>query len=108
MILISNTAFAAYEKATGGKVDSATGMLKITAAQFSALKNLDFKIGTKTYSLVPDAQIWPRALNSKIGGAKDDIYLVIQSFGSNEGVGFEFINGFAFLYAILSKFVHPL
>ncbi|KAF7964462.1 hypothetical protein HWV62_7411 [Athelia sp. TMB] len=99
LVMISAKAFAKYEKATGGVVDSATGMLKITAAQFAKLKNLDFKIGTKTFSLIPDAQIWPRALNSAIGGDKNSIYLVVQSFGDDTGVGFEFINGFSFLCA---------
>lgn len=104
LVLISAAAFAKYENATGGVVDQATGMLKITAAQFSKLKNLDFKIGTQTFSLIPDAQIWPRALNTDIGGDKDSIYLVVQSFGNDSGVGFEFINGFAFLQRFYSVY----
>lgn len=49
LVLISDKAFQIYKNATGGVVDKPTGMLKITAAQFANLKNLDFKIGTQTF-----------------------------------------------------------
>lgn len=92
-------AFGAYQNATGGKMDQATGLLKITPAQFSALQPLNFQIGSQTYPLIPDAQIWPRSLNSAIGGSGDGIYLVLQSLGGS-GNGMDFINGFSFLYVL--------
>jgi cathepsin E len=45
LILIASNAFSAYQSATGAVMDSSTGLLKITAAQYSALKNLNFVIG---------------------------------------------------------------
>ena len=38
-------ALAAYQAATGAVNDDATGLLKVTPAQFAALPNLDFNIG---------------------------------------------------------------
>jgi hypothetical protein len=55
-------------------------------------------IGKNTYSLSPNAQIWPRMLNTAIGGTANDIYLIVTDLGSNSGQGFDFINGFTFLY----------
>lgn len=55
-----------------------TGLLKITSAQYSALKPLNFKIGSTTYALSPNAQIWPRSLNADIGGTSGSIYLIVS------------------------------
>jgi hypothetical protein len=70
-------AFSAYQKATGARLDNETGLLTVTEAQFKQLKNLDFKIGGHVYSLTPNAQIWPRALNGEIGGRRGQIYLIV-------------------------------
>jgi len=51
-------------------------MLTISASQYAALLNLDFNIGSRTYSLIPKTQIWPRLLNSIFGGDSDIICLV--------------------------------
>ncbi|KAF8133116.1 hypothetical protein K438DRAFT_1884345 [Mycena galopus ATCC 62051] len=80
---IMDTAFAIYQKAIGAVMDSTTGLLRITPAQYVNLKNLNFVIGDVTY---PNAQIWPRALNSAIGGTTNFVYL-----------GLDFINGMSFL-----------
>ena len=37
-------------------------------------------------------------LNTAIGGTANDIYLIVTDLGSNSGQGFDFINGFTFLY----------
>jgi len=58
-------------------MDSATGLLTITDAQYADLKDLDFVIGENTYALTPNAQIWPRALNTVIGGTAEGIYLIV-------------------------------
>lgn len=57
--------------------DNIEGLLKITSAQFSALQNLNFKVGTTTYPLTPNGQIWPRSLNTYIGGTTGSIYLIV-------------------------------
>ncbi|KAF7980818.1 hypothetical protein HWV62_36436 [Athelia sp. TMB] len=104
LILVSDDAFATYEKATGGKLDSNTNLLKITQAQYSALQPLDFHIGSGVYTLNANAQIWPRSLNSDIGGDSDSIYLVLQSFGKGGGNGWDFISGFSFLQRFYSVY----
>jgi hypothetical protein len=91
-------AFDAYQKATGGVLDGTTGLLKITSKQYSALKPLDFVVGDQTYSLPPNGQILPRALNTQIGGTRGSIYLIVSDLGTPSGQGLDFINGFAFLY----------
>jgi saccharopepsin len=70
-------AYNDYKDSTGGVEDDATGLLRITYDQYSALQPLNFHIGDNTYTLNPNAQIWPRSLNANIGGSADFIYLVI-------------------------------
>ena len=41
-----------------------------------------------------NAQIWPRAMNSELGGEEGGIYLVAQDNGQQSGQGLDFINGF--------------
>ncbi|KAG2072515.1 acid protease [Suillus decipiens] len=103
-ILIATDAFAKYQSATGATLDNTTGLLTISSAQYKALKNLDFHTGEKIYVLTPNAQIWPRSLNSKIGGISDSIYLVVSDIGSPSGKGFDFINGYTFLQRFYSVF----
>jgi cathepsin E len=49
------------------------------------------------FTLTPNAQIWPRSLNTDIGGAADKIYLIVQDSGSKSGSGLDFTNGMTFL-----------
>ena len=44
------------------------------------------------YELTPNAQIWPRALNSTLGGDESKIYLVVADLGSDVGQGLDFIS----------------
>ncbi|KAK2462248.1 hypothetical protein APHAL10511_005744 [Amanita phalloides] len=104
LVLIASDAFDRYKKATGAVSDSTTSLLKITPSQYSALKPLNFNINGQTYTLTPNAQIWPRSLNSAIGGAADSIYLVVANLGTNSGQGLDFINGYAFLERHYSVF----
>ncbi|KAM6496764.1 aspartic peptidase A1 [Amanita muscaria] len=97
LILIATDAFNLYQAATGGVPDNNVGLLAITPSQYSALKNLDFNINGKTYSLTPNAQIWPRSLNSAIGGRSSSIYLIVADIGTLTGNGLDFINGYTFL-----------
>ncbi|KAI1786220.1 acid protease [Ganoderma leucocontextum] len=97
LVLIASDAFAAYQNATGAVLDNNTGLLTITADQFANLESLFFHIGDTTYEFTPNAQIWPRALNTVIGGDADSIYLVTANLGSPSGEGLDFIDGYTFL-----------
>ncbi|GBE77560.1 Polyporopepsin [Sparassis crispa] len=104
LILIASNAYSKYESATGGTADANTGLLRITSTQYSNLKTLDFNIGGVTYGLTANAQIWPRALNTYIGGTSGDIYLVVNDIGTPSGEGLDFINGYTFLERFYSVF----
>jgi hypothetical protein len=54
-------------------------MLTISTSQYATLLNLDFNIGSHTYSMIPNAQMWHRSLNSNFGGNSDTIYLTVIS-----------------------------
>lgn len=56
------------------------------------------------FTLNPNAQIFPRALNTQIGGDADAIYLIVSDLGTPSGKGMDFVNGYTFLYV----FMYPL
>jgi hypothetical protein len=90
-------AFNTYKNATGATLDETTGLLKITSDQYSSLKPLIFTIGGTAFTLTPNAQIWPRSMNSVIGdtsGNSDNIYLIVADIGSET---FGFVSGYTFL-----------
>ncbi|KAG2130765.1 aspartic peptidase domain-containing protein [Suillus bovinus] len=103
-IFIATDAYKKYKSATGGIPDSATGLLRVSSSQYKALKNLNFHIGGETYTLTPNAQLWPRALNTYIGGASKAMYLVVSDIDSANGPGFDFVNGYPFLERFYSVF----
>lgn len=96
--MVPTAALEKYQSATGGVFDSNTGLLAITQPQYSSLKPLSFKIGDTSYDLSPNAQIWPRSLNTVIGGNSTAIYLVLADFGDLNNPGFDFVNGYVFLW----------
>ncbi|KAG2361235.1 hypothetical protein BDR07DRAFT_1461549 [Suillus spraguei] len=104
-IYITSYAYYRYQDATGATFDQSTGLLRITPEQYSALGELKFHIGNQVLTLVADAQMWPRSLNSKIRGAEEDgIYLIINRLDAREGMGF--INGYTFMqrfYTVLDS-----
>ncbi|KAG1891613.1 acid protease [Suillus fuscotomentosus] len=104
LIYIASDAFNKYQSATGGTLDEATDLLKISSDQYDQLSSLYFTIGGVTYELTPNAQIWPRSLNSAIGGTTDGIYLIVSSTGSSSGSGDDFTNGYCFLERFYSVF----
>ncbi|KAF4611714.1 hypothetical protein D9613_004262 [Agrocybe pediades] len=104
LVLIATNGFNKYKSATGGVIDNNTGLLRFTSSQFSALQNLQFVTAGGTFSLTPNAQIWPRALNADIGGVAGNIYGIVADLGTNSGEGLDFINGFAFLERFYSVF----
>ncbi|KAJ3729238.1 putative aspartic protease [Lentinula raphanica] len=104
LIMMADDAFDAYKAATGASMDQATGLLKLTSQQFEKLQSLNFEIGDTTFELTPNAQIWPRALNSALGGDSDSIYTVFASMGEISGIGLDFINGFTWLQRFYSVY----
>ncbi|KZT43813.1 acid protease [Sistotremastrum suecicum HHB10207 ss-3] len=104
LILISSDAFSRYQKATGATADRATGLLKLTTANLNKLQNLNFNINGVTFELTPNAQLFPRSLNTQIGGTAGNNYLVVASIGTPTGEGLDFINGYAFLERFYSVF----
>ncbi|EMD39767.1 hypothetical protein CERSUDRAFT_71628 [Gelatoporia subvermispora B] len=104
LLLLATDAFQAYQKATGATEDQATGLLSLTESQFDDLQSMFFAIGDTTFEFTANAQIWPRALNSVIGGEEGKIYLVASDLGSPSGQGLDFINGFAWLQRFYSVF----
>ncbi|KAJ8593240.1 aspartic proteinase [Rhizopogon salebrosus TDB-379] len=104
LILIASDAYSAYQSATGSTMDTQTNLLRITLTQYNALKNLNFNIGSSTFVLTPNGQIWPRSLNTYIGGSSSSVYLVVGDLGSPTGEGLDFVNGYAFLERFYSVF----
>ncbi|CAL1694483.1 unnamed protein product [Somion occarium] len=104
LTLIATDAFQRYQQATGGVFDAATTLLKISPAQFANLKSLFFTINNVDYEFTANAQIWPRALNTAIGGDPNGIFLIVADIGSPSGQGFDFINGFTWLERFYAVF----
>lgn len=57
-----------------------------------------------TFELTANAQLWPRALNTAIGGLAADIYLIVGNLGTPSGEGFDFVNGMTFLERFYAVF----
>ncbi|KAL4073375.1 aspartic peptidase domain-containing protein [Scleroderma yunnanense] len=97
-LLLTTSVFNAYRDAIGAYVDGATGLLAITEEQYNNLHSLIFHIGDVEYEFTPNAQIWPRALNSVLRGRSDRIYLVVAEFKPVRGSeSIHFVNGFVWL-----------
>ena len=54
--------------------------------------------------MIPNAQIWPRSLNTYIGGSTGVIYSIVNTLGTPSGQGQDFTNGQAFLERFYSVF----
>ncbi|KDQ58183.1 hypothetical protein JAAARDRAFT_155852 [Jaapia argillacea MUCL 33604] len=104
LVYLASNAYTKYVSATGAKLDATTGLLKVTSAQYAALKPLDFVIGGVTYALTANGQIWPRSLNTYIGGTTGSIYLIVNNLGTPSGEGLDFINGYTFLERFYAVF----
>ncbi|EKM61603.1 uncharacterized protein PHACADRAFT_84864, partial [Phanerochaete carnosa HHB-10118-sp] len=104
LLLIASDALTRYQSATGSVEDETTGLLRVTTAQFTNLQSLFFNINGVTYEFTANAQAWPRALNTAIGGNTDSIYLIVGSIGTPTGEGLDFINGQAWLERFYAVF----
>ena len=103
-LLSPSDVFQKYQSLTGGIPDQATGLLKITPAQYKNLKPLVFNVGGKAYPLNANAQIFPRTLNTLIGGDANGIYLIVSDLGTPSGQGLDFIDGYSFLQRYYSVY----
>ncbi|KAF8816929.1 aspartic peptidase A1 [Phlegmacium glaucopus] len=98
LILIATNAFNAYKTATGATSDRTTGLLKLTPTQFANLKSLFFQTTSGgIFELTANGQIWPRTLNTDIGGTTSGIYLIVADIGTPSGSGLDFILGVTFM-----------
>lgn len=102
-------------------------MLKITPAQYAKLEcifvtvqdvrvfyygsdhwqlwnNISSFFHQVPFELIPNAQIWPRQLNTDIGGTAGSIYLIVGDLGTPSGVGMDFFLGQAYLERFYSVF----
>ncbi|KAI5836292.1 acid protease [Schizophyllum commune Tattone D] len=104
LLMIATDAFDAYKKATGAKVDEATGLLTVTTEQFKKMKSLYFKIGETTFEFTPNAQKWPAMLGKMMGGKEGQIYLILADMGAPSGQGLDFIDGFGWLQRFYSVY----
>jgi len=68
------------------------------------LETLTFIVGGTSFDLTPNAQTWPRNLNTAIGGTSGTIYLIIASIGTPSGGGLDLINGQTFLERFYAVF----
>lgn len=104
LVLIATDGLTRYKSATGAIADSATGLLRISPTQFSNLQSLFFTTNGVTYELTANAQLWPRSLNTLIGGTAIQVYLIVNDLGSPSGEGLDFINGYGFLERFYTVF----
>ncbi|KAI0634024.1 acid protease [Trametes polyzona] len=104
LLLIATDALQKYQRLTGAVFDDATGLLRITPDQFAKLQSLFFNINNVNFEFTANAQIFPRSLNTAIGGDADSIYLIVGDIGTPSGTGLDFINGQAFLERFYAVF----
>ncbi|KZP14852.1 acid protease [Athelia psychrophila] len=104
LLLLATDAFYAYGNATGGVFNETTGLFQLTLDQYSNLESLYFKIGSSTFELPPNGQIFPRTLNSFYGGDADHVYLIVGDTGTPSGQGLDFLNGYTFLERFYSVY----
>ncbi|KAG2365553.1 acid protease [Suillus spraguei] len=98
-ISLASDAYDKYKTETGATFDQPTGLLRITPQQYNDLRELKFHINTQIFSLIPNAQIWPRSLNHKLrgGGENGGIYLIVEKLPTETGAGLDFIVGYTFM-----------
>ena len=58
----------------------------------------------RTFEFTANAQAWPRALNTAIGGTTNNVYLIVGDLGTPSGEGLDFINGFTWLERFYTVF----
>ncbi|KAI0664354.1 aspartic proteinase precursor [Cubamyces menziesii] len=97
MLLIATDALNTYVEAVGAVFDDETELYRITPEQYASLQSMFFTINNVVYEFTANAQIWPRNLNTLIGGSPDYVYLIVGDIGANSGSGMDIISGMAFM-----------
>lgn len=92
LFLIASDAFAVYQNITGAVLDETTGLYTVNSTD--SLQSLFIHTGGGTFEFTKDAQLWPRSLNTYIGGQNDTDYLVVGNLGTPSGEGLDFVSGF--------------
>jgi hypothetical protein len=80
LIYLAADVYDHYVNMTRAVLDPDTGFLKIAAADYPQVVNLLFRPGVhsgSSFTITRNAQTWPRALNTWIGGSASVIYLAI-------------------------------
>ncbi|KAJ3555658.1 hypothetical protein NM688_g2451 [Phlebia brevispora] len=104
-LYLASDAYSRYQNVTAATVEESTGLLYVSKDQYGRLADLVFNIGGTKFALTPNAQIWPRALNSALQGADPNkIYLAVGDLGLPTGTGFDFVDGMVFLERFYSVF----
>ncbi|KAJ7921942.1 aspartic peptidase domain-containing protein [Mycena leptocephala] len=91
---LAHDGFLRYRQPTGAAINPNTQLL--TVPSMNNLQNLVLVVAGGSFPLSPNAQIWPRALNTAIGGQAGKIYLVIADLGTTSGQGLDFMLGMTF------------
>ncbi|KAG9116361.1 hypothetical protein FRC07_007461 [Ceratobasidium sp. 392] len=99
LVYITPKAFKTYtESLPGSKIDEATHLLEIPKESVGRMKSLFFSINGVSYEFTPNAQLWPRSLNTQLGGKADSYYSVVNTLTDFEAdTGSSFVCGYVFL-----------
>ncbi|KAI0369847.1 hypothetical protein BV20DRAFT_945405, partial [Pilatotrama ljubarskyi] len=85
--------------------DGNTGLFRLTPAQCANLKSLFLTFGgVRRVRVCRNAQIWPRALNTAIGGSPDFVCLIAGDNSTTAGSGLDVINGMTFIQHFYTVF----
>ncbi|KAG2072867.1 acid protease [Suillus decipiens] len=105
LIGMATEAFNLYKAATGAEYDDVIALLVISDDNYSALQELKFNIRGETYALTPNGQIWPRTLNTMIGGEEGSTYLIVRDMRERIGEwDYDFVNGYVFMQRFYTVF----
>jgi len=98
LILLDTASWTIYKNTTGAELDSLVGLLSLSPDKAQNLGSLWFDVNGTTFELTPNAQMWPRSLNTFIGGEANSTYLVVSDLGSVSGAPeLNFVAGYTFL-----------
>ncbi|KAJ7236841.1 aspartic peptidase domain-containing protein [Mycena rebaudengoi] len=92
LVLLESNSFRQYASLAGAVMDPATGLLRI-----NRLQSVFFTINGKPFEFTANAQIWPRALNTLIGGSAKNVYLIIAELEPTNGEDIDIVLGVVFL-----------
>ncbi|KAI0323807.1 aspartic proteinase from Irpex Lacteus [Cubamyces sp. BRFM 1775] len=104
LILLATDALKIYVALLGAELDEATTLYRITPETFETLQSLFFTIGGTVFEFTANAQIWPRNLNTMIGGTDDFVYLIVNDLGRESGSGMDIVCGMMFLERFYAVF----